>query len=112
MENITLNVGDIKAILETKVGEIIKSSITTNRIAIEKSITDYFTKGFLNNKESNFDHALDWAVEAIFREEVKRAIDDLGFKEMVYEKAKELMSEDGFIRELAEKKVKASLGLI
>jgi hypothetical protein len=38
-----------------------------NKEQIEKSIEGYFKKAFFDNKESQFESALDWAVENAFR---------------------------------------------
>jgi len=109
--NINLSVKDLTEMVKETVGNSIKKSLESNKAQIETSINDYFKKAFFINKESQFESALDWAVENAFRLGLEKAMEELNFKELIAQKAKELLSNDTFIRDLAEKKVRSSLGL-
>lgn len=41
----------------------------------------------------------------------EKALDELNFKELIAEKAKQVLSDNNFIKDLAEQKVRRSLGL-
>jgi len=75
------------------------------------NIKEYFEKSFFNNKDTAFDNALDYTIEAALREGLDKAMKELNFTELVAAKAKELLSEPNYIAELAEAKVRSSLGL-
>ena len=114
MENnidITLNVGELKDVLKESLVSSINKSLNKNKENIENSLDNYFRKGFFNDRDSQFENALDWAVESVFREGITKAIEELSFKELIANKAKEILSDNEFIRNLAERKVRASLGL-
>lgn len=42
---------------------------------------------------------------------LEKAMNELNFKELIAEKAKEILSDNNFIADLAEKKIRYSLGL-
>jgi nucleoside-diphosphate-sugar epimerase len=109
--NINLSVKDLTEMVKETIGKSIEKSLNDNKEQIEKSIDGYFKKAFLNNKESQFESALDWAVETAFRIGLEKAMGELNFKELIAEKAKEILSDNNFIKELAEQKVRRSLGL-
>lgn len=108
---VVLDEVEITRILKDMVAGFVKKSLDENREQIEKSISGYFSKGVFLNKESLFESGLDWAVENCFRLGLNQALEEMDFKSLVAAKAKEILSDDGFIRVLAEKKVRASLGL-
>jgi len=101
--------------LKDRINEVLDSSIRLalgkNKADIEGILENYFSKGVFKNKISEFDNALDWEVEAAFREGVSKAIEELDFKEIIAKKAKELLQDDDLITQLAEAKVRSSLGL-
>jgi len=109
--NVTLNVGDLKQIVVNTLTGSIEKSLLKNKEHIETSLDSYFKKGMFEKRETDFESALDWAVESCFREGLNKAMEELGFKEVVAEKAKELLSDPDFIKDLAYKKVRSSLGL-
>ena len=109
--NINLSVKDLTDMVKETIGKSIQKSLDANKQQIENSIDGYFKKSFLNNKESQFENALDWAVENAFQIGLQQAMDELNFKELIAQKAKEILSNENFIKELAEKKVRSSLGL-
>lgn len=109
--DIKLNVGELKEILKKSLTDTVEKSITKNKQQIESSLDNYFQKKAFQFKESEFESSVDWAVEACLREGMTKAMEDLNFKEMIAEKAKEILSSDNFIKELAENKVRSSLGL-
>ena len=74
-------------------------------------IADYFKRAFFNDKKNEFESALDYTIEIAFREGIEKAMTELNFKELIAEKAKELLKSDNLIQELAEAKVRSSLGL-
>lgn len=113
MENVSINlsVQDLTEMVNETVGNSIQKSLNSNKEQIEKSIDMYFKKSMFDSKASQFEKALDWAVESAFRLGLDKAMEELNFKELIAEKAKEILSNNNFISELAEKKVRSSLGL-
>lgn len=113
MENLSINlsVGELTNMVKETIGNSIQKSLNANKDQIEKSIDGYFKKAIFDNKESEFENALDWAVENAFRLGLEQAMTELNFKEMIAQKAKEILSNENFIKDLAEKKVRSSLGL-
>lgn len=109
--NINLSVKELTDMVKETVGNSIQKSLYANKDQIEKSIDSYFKKALFDNKESQFESALDWAVENPFRLGLEQAMQELNFKEMIAQRAKELLSSENFIKDLAEKKVRQSLGL-
>lgn len=109
--NVTLNAGDFKQIVIDTLSNSINKSLEKNKEHIEKSLDDYFKRGMFDKRETDFESALDWAVESCFREGLNKAMEELSFKELIAQKAKELLSDPNFIKDLAEKKVRSSLGL-
>jgi uncharacterized membrane protein YheB (UPF0754 family) len=109
--NINLSVKELTDMVKEIVGNSIQKSLNANKEQIEKSIDGYFKKALFDNKESQFEKALDWAVEDAFRLGLEQAMTELNFKEMIAQKAKELLLSDDFIKDLAEKKVRSSLGI-
>ena len=101
----------IKEMYNSIINRVIEESLSKYRENIELSVKTYFDKGFFKDKISSFESALDWAIEASFRDGINKAMESLDFKEMIAEKAKELLSSNDFISKLAEAKVRASLGL-
>lgn len=113
MEELKINVSvkEITDMVKETIGSSIQKSLNSNKEQIEKSIDGYFKKSFFDNKQSQFESALDWAVENAFRLGLEQAMTELNFKELIAKKAKELLSNENFIKDLAEKKVRSSLGL-
>jgi len=109
--NVTLNAGDFKQIVKESLTDSINKSLEKNKEHIETSLDAYFKKGMFEKRETDFESALDWAIESCFREGLNTAMEELGFKEIIAQKAKELLSDPNFIKDLAEKKVRSSLGL-
>lgn len=109
--NVTLNAGDFKQIVIDTLSSSINKSLEKNKEHIETSLDNYFKKGMFEKRETDFESALDWAVESFFREGLNKAMEELGFKEVIAQKAKEILSDANFIKDLAEKKVRSSLGL-
>lgn len=101
----------IQEVINEELIGFVKSNMEEQMGEIEKSVEDYFRHSFLSNKKTQFDSALDWAVEAAFRDAINTAMDELNFKELIAAKAKELLQDDDLIKELAEAKVRSSLGL-
>jgi len=108
---IELSVKDLTEMVKENVGNAVAKSLNANKEQIEKSIDQYFKKSIYDNKASQFENALDWAVENSFRHGLEQAMTELNFKELIAQKAKEILSDNNFIKELAEKKVRSSLGL-
>jgi len=109
--NLTVNVGDLKQIVKDTLSSSINKSLEKNKQQIELSLDNYFKKGMFDKRESDFDNALDWAVESCFRDGLEKAMEELGYREVIATKAKEILSDPNFIKDLAEKKVRQSLGL-
>lgn len=99
-----------KIIEDTMVGSV-KQAIKTQEKDIHDSIKNYFDRPLFNNKQTDFEKGLDWAIEDAFRLGIQIAFDELDFKRVVADKAKEMMMQDDFINELANAKIRASLGL-
>ncbi|MFL1896814.1 hypothetical protein ACJRPK_13995 [Aquimarina sp. 2-A2] len=105
---------DRREIVETineTVQSKIKDQLNLQMDDIEKTIGEYFNRSLFNDKKTQFENALDYTVEMAFREGLNSAMEELNFKEMIADKAKELLKSDNLIQELAEAKVRSSLGL-
>jgi len=113
LEEIKINVTvkDLTDIVKDTIGGYITKSLNTNKELIEVQIESYFKKGIFTDKISQFESALDWAVENAFRLGLEKAMEELNFKELIAEKSKQILSDNDFIKDLAEKKVRSSLGL-
>ena len=113
MENFTIEID--RELVKKRVNETIDASINKalkdKKEDIERALTDFLNKGFFKDKTSSFDKALDWVVDRAFSDGLEKAMDELDFKEVIAEKAKELLSNPDFISDLAEAKVRSSLGL-
>lgn len=109
--NIKLTSAEIKEALQGKIAEKIQASLLKNSESIEKSLDEYFSKGFFQNKKTEFESALDWAIEVEFRKAFEGVLEKMNFKEMVAEKTTEILKNTDFIATLAEAKVRSSLGL-
>jgi hypothetical protein len=105
---------DRREIVETinkGIHDKIREQMNAQSKDIEASIADYFKRAFFNDKKNEFESALDYTIEIAFREGIEKAMTELNFKELIAEKAKELLKSDNLIQELAEAKVRSSLGL-
>jgi 3-methyladenine DNA glycosylase AlkC len=113
MENINLNISvkDLTDIIKNDLSDIIRKRLSANKDDIEKSLDDQFRRRIFTHDKNQFENALDWAIEHAFREGLNIAMEELNFKELIAKKAKEILSNDDFIKTLAEQKVRASLGL-
>lgn len=110
--NLSINVGDIKEMLNNSLKDMVVKSITDNKKSIENSLDSMFKNGSIfDKKNTQFDSALDWAIETQFRDGITTAMEELNFKELIATKCKEIMSSNNFIAEIAEAKVRSSLGL-
>jgi hypothetical protein len=111
MEDINITAGEIREILKDNVTSIIKKAVNKNLDNIETSISKFFTPERWDKKETEFENALNWAVELQLRDGLNQGLEEMKFKEMVATKVKEILSDETFLRNLAEKKIKQSLGL-
>ena len=113
MENFTIEID--RDLVKQRVNETIDASISkalrNKKEDIEKTLTDFVDKGFFKDKTSSFDKALDWVIDRAFSDGLEKAMDELNFKEVIADKAKELLSNPDFISDIAEAKVRSSLGL-
>lgn len=98
----------INKTVQGEITEQLRSQLTD----INRSIEEYFKKSFFNDTRNQFESALDWTVENAFREGLDLAMKELNFKELIAKKAAEILNSDNFIKELAEAKVRSSLGLL
>lgn len=113
MENFNIEIDSqkIKEQYSFVLNKIIEESLSKEKENIESTIKTFFDRGFFKDKITGFEKALDWAIEACFREGVDKAMEELDFKELIAQKTKELLSNGTLIQELAEAKVRSSLGL-
>jgi len=105
---------DRREIVETinkGIHDKIREQMNAQSKQIEASIADHFKRSFFNEKKNEFESALDYTIETSFRDGLELAMKEMKFKELIAEKAKELLSDDNLIQELAEAKVRSSLGL-
>jgi hypothetical protein len=109
--DISLNVQELRAIMKDSLSASIQKGLAANKEQIEQSVNTFLRKSFFDNKSTAFESALDWAIEQVFRDGLQQAMDELNYKELVAQKAKEILSNNDFIKDLAERKVRASLGL-
>lgn len=89
----------------------IKSVMKNSQKDIRLTIEEYFNRDFFNRKTSQFEMSLDYTIENAFKEGLGKAMKEMDFTEIIATKAKELLSKDSFITDLAEAKVRSSLGL-
>lgn len=108
---IELDLKQIKERVNAVIDKAVVDALGKSKTDLEDTIKKYFASPYFGNKISQFESAFDWAVEAAFREGVQKAMEELNLKELVASKTKEILSENNFITELAEAKVRASLGL-
>jgi hypothetical protein len=108
---IVLSVKELTEIVNESIRGTVQNYLTANKGLIENSIYNYFKRTHFGKLESQFESSLDWVVESSFRLGLEQAMTELNFKELVAEKCKEFLSNENFIRDLAEKKVRESLGL-
>ena len=113
MENFKfeMSVQEMTAIAKEKMSSLIINGLNVNESQIKESLNSFFVKSRFDSKFSSFESNLDWAVENCFRLGLEQALDELNFKEFVASKAKEILSDETFLRDLAEAKVRSSLGL-
>jgi hypothetical protein len=115
MENqdisISISVPELTDIVKGRITASILEAFDNNKVKIKESLNQYFNKGVFNDKKSSFESSLDWAVENSFRIGLDKAMTEMGFSEIIAAKAKEILSSNDFIAELAEAKIRASLGL-
>ena len=114
MENLKINISvdEINDMVKETVGNAVQKSLKENQFQIASSIDNFFKKRMnFENRDSQFESALNWAVEEAFNLGLEQAMAELNFKELIAQKAKELLSNEDFIKDLAEKKVRSSLGL-
>ena len=111
MENINITTGEIREILKDTVTSIIKKSVDKNIDNIEIAISKFFTPAMWDKKETEFENALNWAVEIQLREGLNQGLEEMNFKEMVASKVKVILSDETFLKDLAVKKIRQSLGL-
>ena len=98
-------------LMKSTVAHSIEKAMVNNKENIDISLKQYFKKSIFDDRKNDFENALDWAIEACFRTGVEKAMTELNFQEVVCQKAKELLSDNNFVAEIAMKKVMASLGL-
>ena len=107
-----LDVKEIKDSMNEKVTKIIENRLSFNQSKIEAQIDKFFEKKFaLNQSNSDFENALDWALELLYRNAFENVIKTLNYQEMVEKKIQEVIKNDDFITRLAKQKVANSLGV-
>jgi len=113
MENFKFEVDgkQIKEQYNIILNEVIAKALTKEKENIESVIKLYFDRGIFKDKISKFDVALDWVIEAAFREGLEKAMNKLNIKEIIADKAKEMLSDNNYLKDLADAKIRASLGL-
>lgn len=89
----------------------IKRQLEAQNNGIEESIKDFFYKGFHSNVQTRFERSLDFVIDNALQQGLDKAMEELGFIEMIAEKAKIYLQDDAVLKDLAEEKVRASLGL-
>ncbi len=102
---------DVTEILMDKVGDIIIKSLNKNKNSIEDSLNNFFSKDYFHNKESDFENSLSWAIDNSFRIGLEKAMKEINFEELIYNKCKELLNDQEWLQKIATEKVRSSLGL-
>lgn len=113
MENIDISLSkeDLKNMVTEVMLNSIKQTVGANRKQLNDSVAKYFEKGFFNDKVSQFEKALNWAVEEAFRGGIYKAMIELDFEDLVAEKAKEVLSDKDFLESVAKEIVRKQLNL-
>jgi hypothetical protein len=113
MLNVTEVESNLNKIVTDHLVEIAKGLITKERSAIDNAFRGFVEKNFKNNYDysSKLEKALNWAVENALDIGVRKALEELNFSEMIFQEAKKILNDPEFLREIAIKKVRASLGV-
>ncbi len=113
MNNVKVEITNdmVQSAIDSYLKDMISRSMETHKIGISKQVGDYFSDVFIGRKLETLERGLDWALEDCFRTGVNKAMTELNYTEMIAEKAKELLVDDKFIRDLAQAKVMDALGL-
>ena len=69
----------------------IKRQLEAQNNGIEESIKDFFYKGFHSNVQTRFERSLDFVIDNALQRGLDKAMEELGFIEMIAEKAKMLV---------------------
>lgn len=109
--NLQIDQKDLNALLNKLLGGIIESSISQRRTDIEASIKKMFSSAVFDSKRNDLEDAVHWNLNYFVDEGVKKALEELDYKTLIANKAKELLSDNDFIAKLAHEKVLRSLGL-
>lgn len=109
--NIEIDREEIIDLIKTTVKDRLIKQLKLQTENIDKSISEYFNRSFFHDKKNDFENALDWAVEDAFRLGISEVMQELDFKSIIADKARELLKDDTLIHDLAEAKVRSSLGL-
>ncbi|RYC69611.1 hypothetical protein [Spirosoma sordidisoli] len=112
MEAIVIKPEEIAATVKDIVSKAILSSVSARKEDMETSVKEFFQRPLFKNQESQFERSLNWAIDSVFQSAVEDILRELNFKEMVARTARKLLSEEGFLRDIAEEKVRQALGLL
>jgi hypothetical protein len=107
---INLDKKELEQIITEHIKSAVKKSVFENRVEIQDSINKFFKTNYIDCT-SSFSNQLNKAFDSSFKEALEIAFEELNIKELIKQKTKELLSADSFIKDLAEKKVRDSLGL-
>lgn len=109
--DVKLNAGELKQIVFESIKESVLTGLNKNKAQIENALDEYFKKETFTKKMSEFENALDWAIEAAFRAGIESALKEVDLPELVKQKILRILADKDFVNDLAEKKIRASLGI-
>lgn len=109
MEELTND--NINKIVNDYLYTAIIESLNKNKEQIENSVDECIKETIVSNKLAYFKESLDWAVEYSVREGFSKVIKELNMADLIAQKIRTLLSDDDFIKSLAEWKIKSSLGM-
>ena len=91
---------------------VIDNQLETYREDIKNSIKKAFHRGILSNVgNTKWDDSLDYAIHACVERGVNKALENVGFSDMIAEKCVEILKNNDLITELAMAKIKRTLGV-
>lgn len=108
---IKLSITEMRQELNKFFIEEIRKQLSFSEKEIRAQLNQFLERKSFSSRESQYESALDWAIEDGLRRGVQSALEELSFAELVKARVVELLSDKEFLTELAREKVKKSMGL-
>lgn len=108
---VELSTIELSNMVRTRMERIVDTSLESERINIQNLIKKYFESRSWVDKTSFFDSAMDYALENAFRVALDKAMKELNYDNLIYEKMVELLKDSNLLEEIARKKIDSMFGL-